>query len=139
LYSLAAELRADIALQFLMRRSLTKTEILRSKHDIDRIFKQGRLVSCKGMRLLAIGNNLSFDRFIIIPAKHYGNAVERNKLRRRAKEIFRLYPDRRLKNDLAASGSKGLDIVLVVYPGKVLDYSLLESRFSSLLDRIYQE
>ncbi len=97
------------------------------------------MVSCKGMRLLAIGNSLSFDRFIIIPAKHYGNAVERNKLRRRAKEIFRLYPERKIKSDLAASGSAGLDIVLVVYPGKVLDFSLLESRFISLLDRIYQE
>ncbi len=122
-----------------MRRSLTKTEILRSKHDIDRIFKQGRVVSCKGMRLLAIGNEFSFDRFIIIPAKHYGNAVERNKLRRRAKEIFRTYPKRKMKSALAASGSAGLDIVLVVYPGKVLDFSLLESRFISLLDRTYQE
>ena len=117
-----------------MRRSLTKTEIIRKKQDIDRIFKQGKNLSCKGMRLAFLENDYNFDRFIIIPAKHYGNAVERNKLRRRCKELFRLYPKRVMKD--ASLNTKSHDIALVVYPGKVLSYSLLESKFYDLLDRI---
>lgn len=83
---------------------------------------------------MVVDNNLGFDRFIIIPAKHYGNAVERNKLRRRAKELFRLYPKRNM--DGQDSISTAHDIALVVYPGKVSSYSLLESDFYKLLDRI---
>lgn len=137
LFSPAAEQRADTVSPFPMRRSLTKTEIIRKQQDIDRIFRQGKSFSCKGMRLIAIRNDLSFDRFIVIPAKHYGNAVERNKVRRRAKEIFRLYPGRKLMT--AADETNGLDIVLVVYPGKIPGFSLLESQFTSLLDKISRE
>ena len=91
------------------------------------------------MRLIALGSGLSFDRFIIIPAKHFGSAVERNKIRRQAKELFRLYPKRRILNAVSEETNSGLDIVLVVYPGKVPDFSLLESQFYQMLDKIYRE
>ncbi len=117
-----------------MRRSLSKKEILRNKKDIDRIFRQGKHFTCKGMRLVIIDNSLGFDRFIVIPAKKYGNSVERNRLRRRMKEIFRL-SDRRTPAGCCEE-KKGYDIALVVYPGKVSSYSLLESGFNSLLDRV---
>ena len=83
--------------------------------------------------MISLDNGLGFDRFIVIPARHYGRAVDRNLLRRRAKEIFRCYEGR-----ISSSGpveGKGQDIVLVVYPGKVSDFSLLESGFTKLLDR----
>ena len=134
---LAEEQRVDTLSQFLMRRSLSKTEIIRRQQDIDRIFKQGKRISCKGMRLIAIENEFSFDRFIVIPAKHYGNAVQRNLVRRRCKEIFRLYEGRRmLSNEVEDKTIKGRDIAVVVYPGKVLDFALLESELHSLLDRL---
>ncbi len=130
---LAAELKADTALQPAMRRSLTKREIIRKKEEIDRIFRHGRSQSCPGMRLISISNNLGFDRIIVIPAKHFGRAVDRNKARRRAKEIFRCYegrisPDNPMEDE-------GEDFVLVLYPGKVSSFSLLESGFISMLDR----
>ncbi len=133
---LVAELRVDIASQQVMKRSLTKIEIIRKKQEIDRIFKHGRKYSSSEMRLIAISNNLGFDRLIVIPVKHFGRAVDRNKVRRRAKEIFRLYDKRRSANGPLSSDSK--DYVLVVYPGKVSDFSLLESRFTELLDRSNQ-
>lgn len=136
-FLLAEEQRVDTLSQFLMRRSLTKIEIIRRQQDIDRIFKQGKKYTCKGMRLLAIENEFNFDRFIVIPAKHYGNAVERNLLRRRCKEIFRLYKGRRMLSfDEKDKTQKGRDIALVVYPGKVLDFALLESSLHNLLDRL---
>ncbi len=117
-----------------MRRSLTKQVILRNRHDIDRIFRQGKSYSCRGMRLIALQNSLGFDRFIIIPAKKYGNSVERNRIRRQMKEVFRLYEKRVMPN--SENSTIGHDYALVVYPGKVSSYSLLESNFHSLLDRV---
>lgn len=132
-FLLEEEPREDIALPSVMRRSLTKTELLRKKDDIDRIFKYGDKFSCLGMRLISLKNDLGYDRFIIIPAKHYGRAVDRNLLRRRAKEIFRNYEGRHLCQEITTETTK--DYVLIVYPGKVSSFSLLESGFISLLDR----
>ena len=130
---LEEEPREDIALPSVMRRSLTKTELLRKKDDIDRIFKSGERVSCLGMRLISLDNGLGFDRFIVIPAKHYGRAVDRNLLRRRAKEIFRNYSGRHQYQENTTEITK--DYVLIVYPGKVSSFSLLESDITKLLDR----
>ena len=130
---LEEEQRADIALPSAMRRSLTKTELLRKKDDIDRIFKYGDKYSCLGMRLISLKNSLGYDRFIIIPAKHYGRAVDRNLLRRRAKEIFRNYHGRHPYQECTTETTK--DYVLIVYPGKVSSFSLLESDITKLLDR----
>lgn len=115
-----------------MRRSLTKTHIIRKKDEIDRIFKQGKRFSCEGMRLISLYNDLPYDRIIVIPVKHFGNSVERNRVRRRIKEIFRTWEGRLIEGD----GNSGLDIVLVVYPGKVSDFSLLEADMNSLLVRL---
>jgi ribonuclease P protein component, eubacterial len=118
-----------------MRRNLTKQEILRSKQDINRIFKEGKKFSTLGMRLIVVGNELSFDRFIVIPAKHYGRAVDRNRIRRQVKEIWRNYSGRLLYS-MHDPSLKGRDIALIVYPGKVFDFSLLESALTKLLDKI---
>ncbi len=117
-----------------MRRNLTKIEILRNKNDINRIFDEGKKYSSSGMRLISLNNNLGFDRIIIIPKKHFGTAVERNKARRRAKEVFRNYSKRHIEDK---QNSK--DYVLLMYPGKVSDFSLLESNFVSMLDRSNQK
>lgn len=115
-----------------MRRSLTKTNIIRKKEEIDRIFKDGDKFSSQKMRLIALNNGLNYDRFIVIPVKHYGNSVERNKIRRQTKEIFRKWEGRLIES----SDNLGVDIVLVVYPGKVSSFSLLEANMKSLLVRI---
>jgi ribonuclease P protein component len=119
-----------------MRRSLTKTEIIRKKTEINRIFNEGTSCSSSGMRLISLKNNLGYDRIIVIPAKHFGRAVDRNLVRRRAKEVFRNYKGRNYGPDCK---DKSKDYVLVMYPGKVSDFSLLESGLIKLLDRSNQK
>ena len=135
-FLLVAGQRADTALQLAMRRSLTKREIIRKKQDINRIFREGKSESVSGMRLIASSNDFGYDRIIVIPAKHFGRAVDRNLVRRRAKEIFRLYEGRIQEEN--PEESKGHDFVLIVYPGKVSGFSMLESGFIKLLDRVYR-
>ena len=89
-----------------MRKSLTKERIIRKKTDIDNIFKAGRKYSLSCFKLLVRENGLPISRFIIIPVKHFGNSVQRNKIRRQIKEIWRThYMDVR----------PGVDCLVIVY------------------------
>lgn len=96
-----------------MSASLTKLEIIKKQPDIDRVFRTGRAVSRRGIKMVYSPNDLGFSRIIVIPIKHYGNAVQRNKIRRRIKEIWRCNKDHLVS---------GYDFVFLVYPGKVYDH-----------------
>ncbi len=106
-----------------MKRSLTKKQIIRFKADIDNIFKAGKRYSLSCFKLYVVENNLDYSRIIVIPAKHYGNSVQRNLIRRQIKEIWRLKQDK-IK--------KGLDMAIVVYPGKDLAYEEKENTLLNL-------
>jgi len=106
-----------------MRKSLTKSEIVRNQPEIDRIFKNGKATSCKGIKLIVCKNNLDWSRIIVIPVRHYGNAVQRNKIRRQVKEVWR-----NAKERLVA----GYDFAFVVYPGNAYDYTMLTQQLLDL-------
>lgn len=93
---------------FLMRRSLTKKERLNGKNDIQRIFSEGKRVSVPGIKLIYLKNQLNYNRIIIIPRKKYGISVERNKIKRWMRDIYR-----NLKNDI----KHGYDLTFIVFPG----------------------
>ena len=100
------ELRADTVSQFLMRRSLTKNQIIRKKTDIDNVMKAGKRQSLSCFKLSVAKNNLPYSRLIVIPVRHYGNSVQRNRIRRQIKEIWRTNQDK---------FQSGLDFAVIVY------------------------
>ena len=108
-----------------MRKSLSKLEILRKKSEIDNAFKTGKSTSRRGIKLILAPNNLNRNRIIVIPVKHYGNAVERNTIRRRIKEIWRKNKDKFIS---------GNDFIFLVYPGKVFDSKKLEKTILELCE-----
>lgn len=91
-----------------MRRSLTKQERLRTRRQIDRVFEAGRKATCKGMRLAYAPNEIGHSRLAVIPARGHKNAVDRNKSRRLAREVFRSVKERVLD---------GYDFAIVCFPG----------------------
>ncbi|NLZ77185.1 MAG: ribonuclease P protein component [Spirochaetales bacterium] len=97
-----------------MRKSLSKSEIVRRRSEIDRIFKTGRKTSSRGMSLIVTTNDLPFSRIVVIPTRKYGSAVERNRIRRQIREIWRTEKDRFLP---------GYDFAFVVYPGRNVDHA----------------
>lgn len=109
-----------------MRKSLTKKQIIRLKADIDNVFKAGKRVSLSCFKLYVCENNLTYSRLIVIPARHYGNSVQRNLIRRQVKEIWRTNQEK-IKD--------GLDMVVVVYPGKALKYEEKESTLLELFGK----
>lgn len=106
-----------------MKRSLTKEERLKRKSDLDSVFTVGRRKSCSGARLVYRPNGLEHNRFAVCTVRKYGKAVDRNRVKRIFRELYRTRKDR-IK--------RGFDIVFVVYPGKD-SYHAREEQFSSLL------
>ena len=109
-----------------MRRSLSKKEIVKRKPEIDRIFKTGRTYSCRGLKLIVSQNQLDVDRIVVIPVRHYGNAVERNRIRRQIKELWRNEKPRMVP---------GYDFAFIAYPGKVDAQASQKKQLLSLCEK----
>ena len=123
---LEEEQRAGISLAYVMRRSLSKKEIVKRKPEIDHIFKTGRTYSSQGMKMVVSRNGLDWNRIIVIPVRHYGNSVQRNRIRRQIKEIWR---------NAKPSMNSGYDFAFVVYPGKVPDHDIQTKQLISLCEK----
>jgi ribonuclease P protein component len=106
-----------------MRKSLSKKEIIKKQSEINRAFKAGQKYSRHGLKLIVTSNDLPFSRIIVIPVKHYGNAVQRNRIRRQLKEIWRCDKE---------NFKSGYDFVFLVYPGKVVEYSQQKKKLIDL-------
>ncbi|MFA6646588.1 MAG: ribonuclease P protein component [Sphaerochaetaceae bacterium] len=109
-----------------MRKNLTKLEIVRKKPEIDAIFRNGTKYSCSWMRLIVAPNECEYSRIIVIPVRHYGNSVQRNRIRRQIKEIWR-----KEKPNLLS----GFDFVFVVYPKKVFDHETQRKQLLQLFSQ----
>jgi len=120
------EPKADTAFLFLMRKNLTKKQIISLQTDIDRIFKAGKRYSLSCFKLLVAENGLSISRIIVIPVKHYGNSVQRNLIRRQVKEIWRTNQEK-IKS--------GIDCAVIVYPDKEASFLTKENTLLSLLEK----
>ncbi len=62
---------------------------------------------------MAVVNDLSYSRLIVIPVRKFGNSVQRNHIRRQIKEIWRTNQDKI---------PSGFDYAVVVYPDSRLTY-----------------
>ena len=73
--------------------------------------------------MIATDNGLPFSRIVVIPVRGYGSSVERNRIRRQIKEIWRTEKDRFLP---------GYDFAFVVYPGRNVDHALQRQQVLTL-------
>ena len=76
---------------------------LKSRHFRE-LYKNGKKFYCKLFIIFVLPNDLDYNRIGITVSKKIGNAVIRNKVRRRIREVVRL--------NTSALG-KGLDIAIV--------------------------
>ena len=78
---------------------------LRSRGEFTSVQKGGRRVAGRLLTLLAQPNTLGRDRLGIIASRRVGNAVIRNRAKRRLREVFRRLPP---------GASRTLDLVAIV-------------------------
>ncbi|MDP2790156.1 MAG: ribonuclease P protein component [Rectinemataceae bacterium] len=90
-----------------LRQDFPKSEKVRTKSEIDRIFRTGARFSCKGMVLRVKRNTLGWNRAVFVAVRSFEGAVQRNRAKRVAREVWRLNKHRI---------SPGNDVAFVLYP-----------------------
>jgi ribonuclease P protein component len=77
-----------------MRESYGPNERVRSKKDFGDLYKKGACVRGNFFNLIYLQNDRSYSRMAVVASRKVGNAVIRNRVRRRAKELFRRNKDK---------------------------------------------
>jgi ribonuclease P protein component len=104
---------------------LVKENRLTKKKDFEEVFKHGKGIKQGFLYLKYKKNNLKSCRFGIIVGKNYSKkAVDRNKIKRRIREI------------LAKKDVQGLDIIVVVLPGVESDFEKIKENVEKLFKKI---
>jgi ribonuclease P protein component len=67
-----------------------KAQKIKKRSEISRLFKDGRRWECSCFVLIYEKNDLGRDRFGVMVSRRLGNAVERNRMKRVFREVFRL-------------------------------------------------
>jgi len=84
-----------------------KSERIRTRREISKVFDEGARWSGKGLRLNVRPNGGAETRAVFVTVRKYGNAVARNRARRVVSECWRLSKDRIVP---------GMDVVVVIFP-----------------------
>jgi ribonuclease P protein component len=90
-----------------MKRSLSRDFRLKKSEDIKTVIKEGAVVSCLGIKWFILPNGRDCSRFAVTLKRGYGKAVDRNRVKRQIKEIYR--------NNKSVIKS-GFDMVCMVFP-----------------------
>jgi ribonuclease P protein component len=87
---------------------------LRSRGEFTAVQSRGRRVAGRYLTMLAHPNTLGRDRLGIIASKRVGGAVQRNRAKRRLRELFR-----RTISAADAGSRPSLDVVAIAKPDVV--------------------
>ena len=109
-----------------MRRSLTRSERLKGRYSLGRVFAGSKKCDTRGLRVYYIENNLDRNRIAVCPVRGFKSAVARNREKRVCREAYRL-----IKNKLKT----GYDLAFVLYPG---NYNLSDrlGQLEAIFERI---
>ena len=72
-----------------MRETLRPHERFRKRKDFPHIYRRGSRYRGKGFILIYLSNKLQFSRMAVVASKKVGNAVVRNRIKRRFRALFR--------------------------------------------------
>jgi ribonuclease P protein component len=118
-----------------------KNERLCGQTTIDNLFENGNSIKDSLFRL--VWNTEEFDHkiiaqtVIVVPKKNIKNATNRNVLKRRIREAFRIY-----KSDLYTkikNHNKKLVIAIIYQEQELLPYKVIEEKIKLILGRLSKE
>ncbi len=111
-----------------MGESYSPRERIRKKKDFSYLYRKGRATRGKYFNLICLPNSLSYSRMAVVASKKIGNAVQRNRARRRIRELFR-----RNKELLMLS----LDMIIVTKRGvHEASWEDLQSQYFSMIQTL---
>ena len=104
------------------------TTSLKKNHEFKRLYNRGKSETSKCIVVYCRRNGTDHNRLGITVSAKIGNAVQRNRIRRRLKEIYRLNEK---------SFSSGYDVILVArMRSRLAEYKELESSVLTLFRKL---
>ena len=80
------------------KHTLTKSELLSGKKDIQELFTRGSSFYSGSLRIIWLKNSANTRVLFAVPKRNHKKAVIRNKLKRRLREAYRLHKMRLPEN-----------------------------------------
>ena len=118
-----------------------KNQKLCNEKAIERLFENGKSLAEKPFRIIYNIDNNSEDIFlkflIVIPKKRVRLASDRNVIKRRVKEAYRLQKSELEK--YLKSNNQQLNLAIIYQKHEILDYKLIEVKIKLLLSRLKEE
>ncbi|RYG39236.1 MAG: ribonuclease P protein component [Chitinophagaceae bacterium] len=108
-------------------------EKLKSRTLIQRLFSEGKSVSKFPLRLIFVAVDslpAPIQVGVAVPKKHFKKAVDRNRIKRRLREAYRLN-----KNFIQLDGNKAYACMITYNSPEALTYQEIESRMQALLGK----
>jgi ribonuclease P protein component len=104
---------------------------LRSRHEFTAVQQRGRRVGARYVTVLGHPNTLGHHRLGLIASRRLGGAVERNRTKRRLREIFR-------RHVAGGATSRGWDVVVIGRTGAAeAPFAALEADFLAAVQRLH--
>ena len=118
-----------------------KNQKLCNEKSIARLFENGNSISEQPFRIIYNIDNNNEDVFlkalIVVPKKRVRLASDRNVIKRRVKEAYRLQKTELEK--YLKSNNHQLNLAIIYQKHKILDYKLIEVKIKLLLSRLKEE
>ena len=110
---------------------MRKLYIVKNQRDFDRIIKESRYRKSKNLVIYYEKNEFPYDRFGISVGKKIGNAVNRNKYKRKLRAIIDNYKKLYVNSQ---------DYIIILRGiAKEKEYNELEKEFLQLMDNIRKD
>lgn len=112
------------------RHTLPRAKILRGKSHFDRLFREGNRLTASSvdLRYTALPDATAGCLVAFVAGRKLGNAVVRNRCKRRMREAYRQYP-------VASDISRGVHLILIAKKPDV-SFAQVDSDIRSLIDRL---
>jgi ribonuclease P protein component len=119
-----------------LRYSIKKSEILRSKKKIQELFEEGSSFFLYPFKVFFVRTKTDKQKIEVlfsVSKKNFGKAVDRNKIRRRMREAYRLN-----KGDFLGDIQSEVSISLaIIYIGRLkLPYTEIENKLKAVFLRL---
>lgn len=118
-----------------------KKQKICSEKVIERLFENGKSISQKSFRAIwnfeENNDNVFVKSLIVVSKKRFKLAVDRNAVKRRIKEVYRLHK-KQLELFLEGNNQQ-LNLVIIYQEEEILDYKTLDPKINLLLNRLIKE